>query len=387
MKLVVVSNLAHHRRQGLLVAAWPAPAAEIDALAALFDEVVHVAELHPGDGPPGAAAYRAPNVRVRLLPAAGGRGPFGRLRGLAAAPAGLAAVSRELADADAAYVRCPSRLGFLGALALSAGGPDVRWARYTGEWAGDRTPWGYRLQQRWLRSGLSRLPTAVYGAGDPPDASPWIEEHPNPCLDLDAWRDAGRRSADKALRAPLRLLFVGRLDENKGPLRAVQIAVALRARGWDAQLDLVGDGPLRARVEREALVRLGSAGRVLGALDRSLLDRLYQRAHFLVAPSRTEGWPKVVTEAMAHRAVPVAPPVGALPEMLRFGRAGRLVVGPPAAWADAIETLAASPHRWTRAADEARQASASALIETYISRLRRRFTRRAPAARTAEAAG
>ncbi|MEO1368695.1 MAG: glycosyltransferase, partial [Acidobacteriota bacterium] len=58
-------------------------------------------------------------------------------------------------------------------------------------------------------------------------------------------------------------------------------------------------------------------------IDRADLDALYARAHFMVLPSvASEGWPKVLSEAMAWGAVPVASAISSIPSIL-----GELGVG------------------------------------------------------------
>jgi glycosyltransferase involved in cell wall biosynthesis len=46
---------------------------------------------------------------------------------------------------------------------------------------------------------------------------------------------------------------------------------------------------------------------------------MYARAHVLVLTSESEGFPKVIAEAMAFGCIPIATAVGAIPEMLNHG--------------------------------------------------------------------
>jgi glycosyltransferase involved in cell wall biosynthesis len=121
----------------------------------------------------------------------------------------------------------------------------------------------------------------------------------------------------------LRLLFVGRLVHQKGlDLLLEALAVAPR----DVTLDIVGDGP-----EREALIgqahRLGVSGRVrfLGWLDRDALPAHFQAADAFAFPSRDEGMPNAVLEAMACGLPVIATDVRGLAEVVVDGRSGWLV--------------------------------------------------------------
>lgn len=104
------------------------------------------------------------------------------------------------------------------------------------------------------------------------------------------------------------VLGVGRLVPNKGFLLAAQALTRLP----DAQLVLIGTGP-----QRDAITRvLGSRVRCLGACPPNVVALAMQAADVLVLPTEREGWPNVVTEALASGLRVVATPVGGIPEIL-----------------------------------------------------------------------
>lgn len=101
-----------------------------------------------------------------------------------------------------------------------------------------------------------------------------------------------------------RLAFVGRLVEKKG-LTHLLDALALFPEPERPQLDLVGDGPLRAELEQRA-DNLGLSGHVTfhGAIPHDRLPEIYRRAAIAVFPfveaadGDQEGFGLVVIEAM-----------------------------------------------------------------------------------------
>jgi len=116
---------------------------------------------------------------------------------------------------------------------------------------------------------------------------------------------------------------------------AVAVAEQLQARGHRVTLDVVGDGP-----ERDVLDRAGVEVTAHGWLDGAGVRRVLATSHVLLVPSRTEGWPKVVSEALAYGVVPVAPDISAIAEVL----AGCGVVATdrrPEAFVEALEPLLA----------------------------------------------
>lgn len=89
--------------------------------------------------------------------------------------------------------------------------------------------------------------------------------------------------------------FLGRLVAMKRPEHAIEAFRLLAERIPSAQLWIIGDGPLRARIEAAAPANVAFLGRVQRG---ELLERL-ARAHVLVATSVREGWGLNVSEAAA----------------------------------------------------------------------------------------
>ncbi|MCA9681209.1 MAG: glycosyltransferase family 4 protein [Myxococcales bacterium] len=165
-----------------------------------------------------------------------------------------------------------------------------------------------------------------------------------------------------ALRAdpkgePPRLVAVARLEEPKDPLTLLEAAALVRQRlgerGWT--LDLIGDGPLRPKVEaRLAALDLGERVRLLGTRDD--VPAQLAAAQVFILPSRHEGFPISILEAMRAGLPVVSSDVGGVSEALgRAGDRGRLVTpGDPAALADALTELITDPELRARLGAAAR---------------------------------
>jgi len=152
------------------------------------------------------------------------------------------------------------------------------------------------------------------------------------------------------------VLHVGRLVEKKGT--ALLIDAVART---DARLVVIGDGPLRARLERQA-VGLGGRVRFLGALPPAEVAEWMARAWLLAAPSLTaadgdsEGLPTVVAEAAAAALPAIVSDHSGLPEAVIDGETGFIVPERDApALAARIEALLASPDLQRRMATAARR--------------------------------
>jgi L-malate glycosyltransferase len=90
---------------------------------------------------------------------------------------------------------------------------------------------------------------------------------------------------------PLRLVSVGGLIERKDPLLAVDTVAELRRRGVDAELALVGDGPLAGAVgDRVAALGLEERVRLTGTLDREGVLAELAAADLFFGPTRGDNF-------------------------------------------------------------------------------------------------
>ena len=155
-------------------------------------------------------------------------------------------------------------------------------------------------------------------------------------------------------RAEQDLLFVGRLTAQKNAGLLIEAMARLPR---DVTLRLVGDGELRAQLERRAAA-LGLANVTFGGrLGPDQLIPLYQRATAVLMPSTHEGLPLVLLEAMAAGAPVIGSP---LPELREAGGDALVTVDPPTAdgFADAVRRLLADPERRDRLSAAARARAA-----------------------------
>lgn len=160
-------------------------------------------------------------------------------------------------------------------------------------------------------------------------------------VDLERFAPRSRSAARAALGLPVEgdvLLYVGRLLPVKGPDVLIEALPAIAAARPTVHLSLVGDGPLEASLRRRAEA-LGVAARCRFAGQRAQAEvaRWLNAASLLVVPSRAEGVPNVVLEALASGTPVVASRVGGVAEVLEEGAAGLLVPPEdPAALARAV---------------------------------------------------
>ena len=153
--------------------------------------------------------------------------------------------------------------------------------------------------------------------------------------------DTARFVPADGARAPI-VLSVSRLSAQKGLTHLLAAFERVRAVIPDARLEIAGDGPERARLERLA----GEGVRFLGHVPHAELPALYGRAAVFVSASLHEPFGLTTLEAMACGTPVVVSPLGGTAELVDEGESG-LVRPPhdPAALAGAIAELLGDPAR------------------------------------------
>src|SRR5215210_7347665 len=209
---------------------------------------------------------------------------------------------------------------FRSAVLKTLGGPIERWGEHSAEAVLVITP---RLRRLLLSDGVDENRIHLI----PPGMNPSLFEGPFE----DPFAGIGRP----------RVLFVGRLAPQKGVSTLVAAAGLLK--DPSARLLLVGDGPERKALEKEAK-RIGVGDRVcfLGFVAHERLPAVLVHADLLVLPSLYEELGTVLLEAMQAALPIVASKTGGILDVIEDGVTGVLVApGEPGALARAINRILA----------------------------------------------
>ncbi len=151
--------------------------------------------------------------------------------------------------------------------------------------------------------------------------------------------DLQRYQPARRVWEPAHLLLVGRLVHQKGVDLLLKALAGLEEQRWS--LTLVGDGPQRP--ELQAFVEahcLQERVRFASWLEGEALVQAYQQANLFVFPSRHEGMPNAVLEAMSAGLPVIASRIAGNEELVVDGETGLLVPPEDAnALRQALETL------------------------------------------------
>jgi len=119
------------------------------------------------------------------------------------------------------------------------------------------------------------------------------------------------------------ILFIGRVSGEKGCDCLLRACKRIRDQGKSFKLTLVGDGEIK--VFSDMAVELGIDGRIQFTGFRREVSGFLKESEIFVLPSRGEGLPISVLEAMAYGLPVVASNVGGIPEAIQEGENGYLV--------------------------------------------------------------
>ena len=248
---------------------------------------------------------------------------FNVLKSIIVFPIIIFKLIRAMFKADHIHLRCPGNIGLLGCLIQIFFPNKIKTAKYAGNWNPKaKQPISYRFQ-KWLLSNtfLTRnMTTLVYGN--------WHNQTNN----IKPFFTATYTNSDieipkvRNYSDVLKFIFVGSLVKGKRPLLTIKIVEALHKKGRKVFLDIYGDGILNKELQKYIVDNeLVGVVKLLGNKEKKIIKESFKEAHFLILPSKSEGWPKAVAEAMFFGTIPITTPVSCVPFLLDYGNRGILV--------------------------------------------------------------
>jgi len=218
---------------------------------------------------------------------------------------------------------------------------------------------------------------ATEGQGAP-DGRPWArDDEPPLSIRATARDDEPSLSIRAAVREDLGIApetvvlgTVGGLIPHKGHAVLIDALGTWRASGRSEEIQLlvVGDGPLRGRLEERARARrIERIVRFLG--ERSDVELLLAAMDIYVHPSLTEGLGSSIADAFSAGVPVVASSAGGIPEIVRHGATGWLVPpGDADALADTIAHALEHPEMMLAMAGRARELYEAELTDEAMAR-------------------
>jgi hypothetical protein len=347
---------------------------QMDALSQLFESTTLLVPCQRTGRAPGEIPLTGRHLSIAPLTSPRGTGVGRKLAMVPWLARNAATLWTEVRLADAVHAPIPGDVGTIGMLlALALGKP--LFVRHCGNWHVQRT--AAERFWRWFMErfgGGRNVMLATGGDGAPPSArNPalrWIFSTTLTINELRACAVDREHPGDRC-----RLIIACRQETAKGTAVVIDAMPQVLERWPEATLDVVGDGSaLRTFKERATALDLDSRVTFHGKVGHAAVIDLMKRADVFCYPtSSSEGFPKVVLEALACGLPVITTPVSVLPYLLRNGAGLVVEQATPAALAAAIDRCLESRDGYramsARAVETARQFSLERWTETIAASL------------------
>ncbi|WP_035695461.1 glycosyltransferase [Christiangramia portivictoriae] len=284
-----------------------------------FVESVTIVAPQVGDRKPVDTVYNHSQIHFEKIPSINFQSIPKIFKSFFALPIIFFKIFKTMYKSDHIHIRCPGNIGLLAAIAQIFFPSKSKTVKYAGNWdPQSRQPLSYRFQ-KWLLNNTffsKNIKVLIYGN--------W----PNQSINVHSFFTASFSNSDivrinKNLSIPIRFLFVGTFSSGKQPLEAIKLCKLLSNRGVPLKLEFYGEGEelvmMKNFIKQENLSHLVEINQFLPLTE---LKRRYIDSHFLLLPSKSEGWPKVVAEAMFFGCVPIVTNISCIPWMLDAGKRG-----------------------------------------------------------------
>ncbi|MFD2550407.1 glycosyltransferase [Bizionia sediminis] len=320
--LTIISHTEHYLTADGMVVGLSATVTEINSLLAVFDSIIHVAMLHHTPPPIGAIPYISNRVTFVALPAVGGPKFRDKLTILKQLPKILALVNNSVRQTDCFQFRAPTGIGVFVIPYLIWGSSKKGWFKYAGNWKQTQAPWSYRFQKWLLKQQSRRVTMNGYWQNEPKHCIPFE----NPCLTEADIKKGAVTAVEKSNSDLLHFCFVGRLEAAKGLNLLLETVRGLNdtMRNKIAAIHVVGTGA-GLEVYKQFAVKWALPVVFHGFLERNAVHDIYRQCHAIILPSASEGFPKVIAEAMNFGCIPIVSNVSAIGHYIENNKNGFLI--------------------------------------------------------------
>lgn len=317
--LVIISDTAMWQKSGNVLAFEPV-VREIEAIHSLFSEIKWLGCEYDSDtnSKNARTINETINLKYHFLKRVGGPSFTDKIVKLLQIPITIIKVNKLIRGADIIHTRGPSLPAFIAIILSFFYKKKKWWHKYAGNWIEPSPPFFYGLQRILLRRANHAL---VAVNGDWSNEPSHIINFENPCVFESEIIEGRRKFELKQYNEKLILCFVGNLEVNKGCLKIIKALNAMNNIDIFDKLLIVGDGNEKDEIlSKHCKVPI----EYLGTLSRTQLNQIYERAHIILLPSGSEGFPKVIAEAACYGTIPLTTNISCLNQYIKTGYNGYL---------------------------------------------------------------
>ncbi len=196
------------------------------------------------------------------------------------------------------------------------------WHKYAGSWIDD-APFFYKFQ-RFLLSKLNL--NSIVSINGNFSMKNNILPFENPCLDFSDREFGYKILKEKCIERKINFCFVGALTSNKGVDYIIKSLQEINSEKI-GEIHFVGDS-----IEKEYYIKKAKNIKYKivfhGFLAKDKIRFIYEKSHFIILPSKSEGFPKVIGEAMNFGCIPIVSDISCIGEYIKNKKNGFLIEKP-----------------------------------------------------------
>ena len=176
------------------------------------------------------------------------------------------------------------------------------WIKYAGSWDDSSSPITYKLQRWYLKQFQRNVKISLNG--NYPELGKNFYKFINPCFNQKTLDEAKEIARKKTFKGRLNLLFVGRLEKEKGLDDLFRLIEYKNNRKNIQSLTIIGESKYQKKyLDWASNITLDI--QFCGSLPRHEVFKYYSNSQILILLSKSEGFPKVIMEAGAFGCVPI----------------------------------------------------------------------------------
>jgi glycosyltransferase involved in cell wall biosynthesis len=261
------------------------------------------------------------NVKIIALPKIGGPTIISKVKSIIFIPIYCINILRYVFSNNIIHLRAPNSVTLLAFFVIPFFQMKTIWVKYATNWKSAESSLNYAIQKWICVNILSKSKITINGFW--PNQPTHCISFENPCLtDFDI-REGSNLVAHKLFKRPFDVIFVGRIDSQKGVDIIIEFLESIDCNEIRF-FHVVGEGKLKNKFE-QILTERSINFCFYGCIQQSVLFEILKKSHCILLPSRSEGFPKVLAEAMNFGCIPIASNVGSIEHYIANGQSGLIL--------------------------------------------------------------
>lgn len=292
---------------------------EIDHLSLLFSQIYHFAPIYNSKPPLSFIKHNQINIKIIPMIPIGGNFFFSKLKHVFLFPLHFFRLRPFLKQTEIIHFRAPTGFGVLFLPWLYVFWKKKLWVKYAGSWNSNSVPITYKFQ-RWLLLHFPKSARITINNSTNKLGRNFFQ-FSNPCFKKNIINTNKAIVEKKNFKDGLNLVFVGRVEKNKGIDDIFKIFKEMDEMNYIKSLKIVGESKREEYYKEKAKITSSKIS-VLGPLNRQEIFKIYSESHALILLSKSEGFPKVIMEAGVFGCVPIVSNFSGVSEIIKHGSDG-----------------------------------------------------------------